>query len=111
MRTSKNTRVELGKGKVMNPTLLWKADSRDGEKFWGRVSVSDSIRVGTGTVTMALLGSDGGFDDVRIHARSRLAMREKLYAIHVSGANGQLITNYAHLLWSWQDAKGGIFEG
>lgn len=114
---SLNTRIGPGKEKVMDPTLVWTAGLRDGEKFWRQVSVSDMTGGEKRTVRVTLLGSEGGFDHVTVHeisiadARDDKPERDECFLVKMTGVNGRLIASYVHLPLVWQDIKGEIFEG
>ncbi|KAH0829047.1 hypothetical protein J3R83DRAFT_2503 [Lanmaoa asiatica] len=93
---SLNTRIGPGKENMMDPVLVWRADLRDGEKFWRQVSVSDLTRGGKCTVRVTLLGSESGYDHVTIHeisiadASDDKPEREECFLVKMPGANGRL---------------------
>ncbi|KAG9312244.1 IKI3 family-domain-containing protein [Chiua virens] len=61
---SLRTRIGPGKGKAMDPTLVWTAGSGEKEKFWRQVSVTDLTSNGKHTVLVVLLGSEEHTDHV-----------------------------------------------
>ncbi|KAN0081459.1 IKI3 family domain containing protein [Tylopilus felleus] len=114
---SLNTRIGPGKGKVMDPTLVWTAGPCDGEQFWRQVTVSDLTEGGKRIMRVALLGSQGGYDLLAIHeieiasAGDDKPAKEESFLVKMPGVNGRPITSYIHLLPIWQGTNGEIYEG
>ena len=114
---SLNTRIGPGKGKVMDPTLVWTAGPCDGEQFWRQVTVSDLTEGGKRIMRVALLGSQGGYDLLAIHeieiasAGDDKPAKKESFLVKMPGVNGRLITSYIHLLPIWQGTNGEIYEG
>lgn len=113
---SLNTRIGSGKGKAMDPTLIWTTGLL-GEKFWRQVSVPDLTKREKRTVSVVLLGSEGGSDHVMIYdipvddATNDKTERGECFLVKMPRANGRLTASYNDLLPVWQGLDGELYEG
>ena len=114
---SLNTRIGPGKGKAVDPTLIWTVNLRDGNRIWRQVSVSDHNGGEKRTIRALLLGAEGGSDYVAIHEFSIAdgsddkAERGECFLVKMPGTNGRLTATNDHLFPVWQNSIGQLFEG
>ena len=114
---SLNTRIGPGKGKAMDPALIWTAGVCDEEKVWRQLSVSELTEGEIRTVKVVMLGSEGGSDYLAtyeisfVNSNGDKPAKEDSFLIKMPGANGRLVAGHLYLSPHWQDINGEIFEG
>ncbi|KAF9237879.1 pol II transcription elongation factor [Melanogaster broomeanus] len=116
---SLRTRIGPGKGKVMNPLLIWTTNLGDGDglKLWRQVTVSRLAEDEKSMMRVTVLGSgEGGIDQANIHeirfdpASEQKPESEESWIIKMPGSDGRLVSSYDYLPPFWQAFDGEIFE-
>jgi len=102
-----HTRIELGRGKVMEPTLTWKGNI-------GRVPSSRQVAVTAGAIEgplarITMLGSDHGGVDIVTVVELEKDSSVKIHEIKMLHRNGCLVASDETAVWQAPD--GQIFEG
>ncbi|KAF8845970.1 pol II transcription elongation factor [Paxillus ammoniavirescens] len=114
---SLNTRIGPGKGKVMDPLLIWTTNLGVGDQLWRQVTISNLDEGEKSVVRVTVLGSGGGdTDQTNIHeirfaaGSEQKPESEESWVVRMPEANGRLVSGYDYLPPFWQASDGKIFE-
>jgi elongator complex protein 1 len=115
---SLNTRIGPGKGKVMDPLVIWTTNLGDGDQLWRQVTISNLNEGEKSVVRVTVLGSGGeDTDQANIHeirfaaGSEQKPESEESWVVKMPEANGRLVSSYDFLPPFWQAFDGEIFEG